>query len=110
MTKQEKKLTKTLLKEMHLVLQHLIKNKCPLPAKEVHLHIIDSKGEGLALWCEAIIDEETGDIKLERGMSDITREGEDMLNIEVELEDGPDFDEEQDYYEILSKPSSRLLN
>ncbi len=105
MTKKEKKITKLLLKEMQHVLQHLAKTKTPLlPAKEVHLHILDETGEGMTLWCEAVINEETGDIEFERGMSEVSKE----LDIDVELEGDSDFDEEWD--SSFDKPSSRLLN
>ena len=92
MTKQEKKLTKALLKEVQRIIKHLLRSKSTmLPLSEIQINLVDEEGDGAALYVTAAIDEETGEIELERGFEDISRD----MDIEVELEDGDcDFSDE----------------
>jgi len=113
MTKQEKKLTKALLKEVQRIIKHLLRSKSTmLPLSEIQINLVDEDGDGAALYVTAAIDEETGEIELERGFEDISR----GMDIEVELEDGEltDFsDEELDdmwHTSLRTNSSRRLLN
>ena len=113
MTKQEKKLTKALLKEVQRITKHLLRSKSTmLPISEIQINLLDEDGDGAALYVTAAIDEETGEIELERGFEDISR----GMDIEVELEDGEltDFsDEELDdmwHTSLRTNSSRRLLN
>lgn len=113
MTKQEKKLTKALLKEVQRIIKHLLKSKSTmLPLSEIQINLLDEDGDGAALYVTAAIDEETGEIELERGFEDISR----GMDIEVELEDGEltDFSDEEldDMWNttLRTNSSRRLLN
>ncbi len=83
-----------------------------LPLSEIQINLLDEDGDGAALYVTAAIDEETGEIELERGFEDISR----GMDIEVELEDGEltDFsDEELDdmwHTSLRTNSSRRLLN
>ena len=113
MTKQEKKLTKALLKEVQRIIKHLLRSKSTmLPLSEIQINLLDEDGDGAALYVTAAIDEETGEIELERGFEDISRD----MDIEVELEDGEltDFSDEEldDMWNtaLRTNSSRRLLN
>ena len=110
MTKQEKKLTKALLKEVQRIIKHLLRSKSPmLPLSEIQINLVDEEGDGAALYVTAAIDEETGEIELERGFEDISRD----MDIEVELEDEDcDFSDEvldEMWNTALKTNSSRKL-
>ena len=113
MTKQEKKLTKALLKEVQRIIKHLLRSKSTmLPLSEIQINLLDEDGDGAALYVTAAIDEETGEIELERGFEDISR----GMDIEVELEDHGDYDFNEDELDDMWKDalrtnsSRRLLN
>ena len=62
-----------------------------LPLSEIQINLVDEDGDGAALYVTAAIDEETGEIELERGFEDISRD----MDIEVELADEAcDFSDE----------------
>jgi hypothetical protein len=110
MTKQEKKLTKALLKEVQRIIKHLLRSKSTmLPLSEIQINLVDEEGDGAALYVTAAIDEETGEIELERGFEDISRD----MDIEVELEDEDcDFSDEvldEMWNTALKTNSSRKL-
>ena len=110
MTKQEKKLTKALLKEVQRIIKHLLRSKSTmLPLSEIQINLVDEDGDGAALYVTAAIDEETGEIELERGYEDISR----GMDIEVELEDEDcDFSDEvldEMWNTALKTNSSRKL-
>ena len=110
MTKQEKKLTKALLKEVQRIIKHLLSSKSTmLPLSEIQINLVDEEGDGAALYVTAAIDEETGEIELERGFEDISRD----MDIEVELEDEDcDFSDEvldEMWNTALKTNSSRKL-
>ena len=110
MTKQEKKLTKALLKEVQRIIKHLLRSKSTmLPLSEIQINLVDEEGDGAALYVTAAIDEETGEIELERGYEDISRD----MDIEVELEDEDcDFSDEvldEMWNTALKTNSSRKL-
>ena len=110
MTKQEKKLTKALLKEVQRIIKHLLRSKSTmLPLSEIQINLVDEDGDGAALYVTAAIDEETGEIELERGYEDISRD----MDIEVELEDEDcDFSDEvldEMWNTALKTNSSRKL-
>ena len=110
MTKQEKKLTKALLKEVQRIIKHLLRSKSTmLPLSEIQINLLDEDGDGAALYVTAAIDEETGEIELERGFEDISR----GMDIEVELEDEDcDFSDEvldEMWNTALKTNSSRKL-
>ena len=110
MTKQEKKLTKALLKEVQRIIKHLLRSKSTmLPLSEIQINLLDEDGDGAALYVTAAIDEETGEIELERGFEDISRD----MDIEVELEDEDcDFSDEvldEMWNTALKTNSSRKL-
>ena len=111
MTKQERKLTKKLLKEIERLAAHMRESKYELPIKEAQLALLDENGEGLVLCMTVGIDEETGEIHIDRNMEEIYNDEE--MEIEVELEGNDyyedDFDEEWDS-SFNRNPSSRLLN
>ena len=83
-----------------------------LPISEIQINLLDEDGDGAALYVTAAIDEETGEIELERGFEDISRD----MDIEVELEDGEltDFSDEEldDMWNtaLRTNSSRRLLN
>ena len=83
-----------------------------LPLSEIQINLLDEDGDGAALYVTAAIDEETGEIELERGFEDISR----GMDIEVELEDGEltDFSDEEldDMWNttLRTNSSRRLLN
>jgi len=83
-----------------------------LPLSEIQINLLDEDGDGAALYVTAAIDEETGEIELERGFEDISRD----MDIEVELEDGEltDFSDEEldDMWNtaLRTNSSRRLLN
>ena len=110
MTKQEKNLTKALLKEVQRIIKHLLRSKSTmLPLSEIQINLVDEEGDGAALYVTAAIDEETGEIELERGFEDISRD----MDIEVELEDEDcDFSDEvldEMWNTALKTNSSRKL-
>ena len=110
MTKQEKKLTKALLKEVQRIIKHLLRSKSTmLPLSEIQINLVDEDGDGAALYVTAASDEETGEIELERGFEDISRD----MDIEVELEDEDcDFSDEvldEMWNTALKTNSSRKL-
>ena len=111
MTKQERKLTKKLLKEIERVAAHMRQSKYDLPIKEAQLALLDENGEGVGLFMTVGIDEETGEVHIDRSMEEIYNDEE--MEIEVELEGNDyyedDFDEEWDS-SFNKRPSSRLLN
>ena len=113
MTKQERRLTKKLLKEIERVAAHMRQTKHELPIKEAQLALLDENGEGLGLFITVGVDEETGEIYIDRDMDEIFNEEEDEeMEIVVELEahdEYDDFDEEWDS-SFNRNPSSRLLN
>ena len=83
-----------------------------LPLSEIQINLVDEDGDGAALYVTAAIDEETGEIELERGFEDISRD----MDIEVELENGEltDFSDEEldDMWNtaLRTNSSRRLLN
>ena len=83
-----------------------------LPISEIQINLLDEDGDGAALYVTAAIDEETGEIELERGFEDISR----GMDIEVELEDHGDYDFNEDELDDMWKDalrtnsSRRLLN
>lgn len=83
-----------------------------LPLSEIQINLLDEDGDGAALYVTAAIDEETGEIELERGFEDISR----GMDIEVELEDHGDYDFNEDELDDMWKDalrtnsSRRLLN
>ena len=113
MTKQERKLTKKLLKEIERLAAHMRQTKHELPIKEAQLALLDENGEGLGLFITVGVDEETGEILIDRTLDEIFNEEEDEeMEIVVELEEHDehdDFDEEWDS-SFNRNPSSRLLN
>ena len=114
MTKQERKLTKKLLKEIERVAAHMRQSKYDLPIKEAQLALLDENGEGLGLFITVGVDEETGEILVDRTLEEIynEEENEEDMEIVVELEEHEehdDFDEEWDSA-FSKRPSSRLLN
>ncbi len=112
MTKQERRLTKKLLEEIENVAAHLRQTKHELPIKEAQLALLDENGEGLSLFITVGIDEETGEIVLNRTLDEIYNEEDEEMEIEVELEEHDehdDFEEEWDS-SFDRNPSSRLLN
>ena len=80
-----------------------------LPLSEIQINLVDEDGDGAALYVTAAIDEETGEIELERGFEDISRD----MDIEVELEDeNCDFSDEvldEMWNTALKTNSSRKL-
>ena len=111
MTKQERKLTKKLLKEIERVAAHMRESKYDLPIKEAQLALLDENGEGLGLFMTVGIDEETGEVHIDRSLEEIYNEEDEDMEIVVELEEheSDDFDEEWDS-SFNKRPSSRLLN
>ena len=80
-----------------------------LPLSEIQINLVDEDGDGAALYVTAAIDEETGEIELERGFVDLSRD----MDIEVELEDEDcDFSDEvldEMWNTALKTNSSRKL-
>jgi len=111
MTKQERRLTKKLLKEIERVAAHMRQTKHELPIKEAQLALLDENGEGLGLFITVGVDEETGEIYIDREMDEISNDDEMEIEVELESEDyyEDDFDEEWDS-SFNRNPSSRLLN
>ena len=110
MTKQERKLTKKLLKEIERLAAHMRESKYDLPIKEAQLALLDENGEGIGLFITVGVDEETGEILVDRTLEEIYNEDEEM-EIVVELEEHEHDDFEEEWESSFSKrPSSRLLN
>ena len=111
MTKQERRLTKKLLKEIERVAAHMRETKHELPIKEAQLALLDENGNGIGLCMTVGIDEDTGEIHIDRSMEEITEEMEIEVELETEGNDyyEDDFDEEWDS-SFNRNPSSRLLN
>ena len=112
MTKQERKLTKKLLKEIERVAAHMRQTKYDLPIKEAQLALLDENGEGIGLFMTVGIDEETGEVDIDRSLDEIYNEedAEDMeIVVELEEHEHDDFEEEWDSA-FSKRPSSRLLN
>ena len=113
MTKQERKLTKRLLKEIERVAAHMRQTKYDLPIKEAQLALLDENGEGIGLFMTVGIDEETGEVHIDRSLDEIFNDDttdEDMeIVVELEEHEHDDFDEEWDST-FSKRPSSRLLN
>ena len=109
MTKQERKLTKKLLKEIERLAAHMRETKYDLPIKEAQLALLDENGEGIGLFITVGIDEETGEIHIDRNMEEIYNDEEMEIMVELEDHEHDDFDEEWDS-SFNRKPTSRLLN
>ena len=112
MTRQERRLAKKLLKEITQVATHLKELKHDLPIKEAQLALLDENGEGIGLFMTVGIDEETGEVLIDRSLEEIYNEEDEEMEIEVELEEHDehdDFEEEWDS-SFDRNPSSRLLN
>ena len=111
MTKQERRLTKKLLKEIERLAAHMRESKYDLPIKEAQLALLDENGEGIGLFITVGVDEETGEILVDRTLEEIYNEEDEEMEIVVELEEHEqdDFDEEWDS-SFSKRPSSRLLN
>ena len=112
MTKQERRLTKKLLKEIERLAAHMRESKYDLPIKEAQLALLDENGEGIGLFITVGVDEETGEILVDRTLEEIYNEEDEEMEIVVELEEHEehdDFDEEWDS-SFNKRPSSRLLN
>ena len=111
MTKQERKLTKRILKEIERLAAHMRQTKYDLPIKEAQLALLDENGEGLGLFMTVGIDEDTGEVHIDRSMEEIYNDEEMEIEVELEAEDyyEDDFDEEWDS-SFNKRPSSRLLN
>ena len=109
MTKQERKLTKRILKEIERVAAHMRQSKYDLPIKAAQLALLDENGEGIGLCMQIVVHEETGEIDIDRSIEEICNTDDDEMEIEVELEGADDFDEEW-ASTFNRKPPSRLLN
>ena len=110
MTKQERRLTKKLLKEIERVAAHMRESKYDLPIKEAQLALLDENGEGIGLFITVGVDEETGEILVDRTLEEIYNEDEEMeIVVELEEHEHDDFEEEWDS-SFSKRPSSRLLN
>ena len=109
MTKQERRLTKKLLKEIERVAAHMRETKYDLPIKEAQLALLDENGEGIGLLITVGINEETGEIHIDRNMEEIYNDEEMEIMVELEDHEHDDFDEEWDS-SFNRKPTSRLLN
>ena len=111
MTKQERKLTKKLLKEIERLAAHMRESKYDLPIKEAQLALLDENGEGIGLFITVGVDEETGEILVDRTLEEIYNEEDEEMEIVVELEEHEQDDFEEEWDSSFSKrPSSRLLN
>lgn len=113
MTKQERRLTKKLLKEIERVAAHMRQTKHELPIKEAQLALLDENGEGLGLFITVGVDEETGEILIDRTLDEIFNEEEnEEMEIVVELEEHDEHDDFEEEWEssFNRNPSSRLLN
>ena len=110
MTKQERRLTKKLLKEIERLAAHMRESKYDLPIKEAQLALLDENGEGIGLFITVGVDEETGEILVDRTLEEIYNEDEEMeIVVELEEHEQDDFEEEWDS-SFSKRPSSRLLN
>ena len=111
MTKQERRLTKKLLKEIERLAAHMRESKYDLPIKEAQLALLDENGEGIGLFITVGVDEETGEILVDRTLEEIYNEEDEEMEIVVELEEHEQDDFEEEWDSSFSKrPSSRLLN
>ena len=111
MTKQERRLTKKLLKEIERLAAHMRESKYDLPIKEAQLALLDENGEGIGLFITVGVDEETGEILVDRTLEEIYNEEDEEMEIVVELEEHEHDDFEEEWESSFSKrPSSRLLN
>ena len=111
MTKQERRLTKKLLKEIERLAAHMRESKYDLPIKEAQLALLDENGEGIGLFITVGVDEETGEILVDRTLDEIYNEEDEEMEIVVELEEHEQDDFEEEWDSSFSKrPSSRLLN
>ena len=111
MTKLERKLTKNLLKEIERLAAHMRESKYDLPIKEAQLALLDENGEGIGLFITVGVDEETGEILVDRTLEEIYNEEDEEMEIVVELEEHEHDDFEEEWDSSFSKrPSSRLLN
>ena len=113
MTKQERRLTKKLLKEIERVAAHMRQTKHELPIKEAQLALLAENGEGLGLFITVGVDEETGEILIDRTLDEIFNEEEnEEMEIVVELEEHDEHDDFEEEWEssFNRNPSSRLLN
>ena len=111
MTKQERRLTKKLLKEIERLAAHMRESKYDLPIKEAQLALLDENGEGIGLFMTVGVDEETGEILVDRTLEEIYNEEDEEMEIVVELEEHEQDDFEEEWDSSFSKrPSSRLLN
>tara|TARA_B100001564_G_scaffold278081_1_gene240072 strand:- start:11 stop:346 length:336 start_codon:yes stop_codon:yes gene_type:complete len=111
MTKQERRLTKKLLKEIERLAAHMRESKYDLPIKEAQLALLDENGEGIGLFITVGVDEETGEILVDRTLEEIYNEEDEEMEIVVELEEHEHDDFEEEWDSSFSKrPSSRLLN
>ena len=111
MTKQERKLTKKLLKEIERLAAHMRESKYDLPIKQAQMALLDENGEGIGLFITVGVDEETGEILVDRTLEEIYNEEDEEMEIVVELEEHESDDFEEEWDSSFSKrPSSRLLN
>ena len=91
MTKQEKKLQDYSKKAVWIIKHFKIQIHNDSPLSEIQINLVDEDGDGATPYVTTTIDEETGEIELERGFEDISR----GMDIEVELEDEDcDFSDE----------------
>ena len=87
--------------------------KHELPIKEAQLALLDENGEGLGLFITVGVDEETGEILIDRTLDEIFNEEEnEEMEIVVELEEHDEHDDFEEEWEssFNRNPSSRLLN
>ena len=86
-------------------------SKYDLPIKEAQLALLDENGEGIGLFITVGVDEETGEILVDRTLEEIYNEEDEEMEIVVELEEHEHDDFEEEWDSSFSKrPSSRLLN
>ena len=86
-------------------------SKYDLPIKEAQLALLDENGEGIGLFITVGVDEETGEILVDRTLEEIYNEEDEEMEIVVELEEHEHDDFEEEWESSFSKrPSSRLLN
>ena len=86
-------------------------SKYDLPIKEAQLALLDENGEGIGLFITVGVDEETGEILVDRTLEEIYNEEDEEMEIVVELEEHEQDDFEEEWDSSFSKrPSSRLLN
>ena len=73
--------------------------------------LLDENGEGIGLFITVGVDEETGEILVDRTLEEIYNEEDEEMEIVVELEEHEHDDFEEEWESSFSKrPSSRLLN